>query len=919
MSHKRSKDLPLKILIGAFLVSAFFTQSEARMKEDRHQKLPYKTPSTAADPLNQLRTHNVGNIWLSISNYGQFGAETGRSVRDGCTGQFAPSCQFPAGSGVEYLYLGAIWIGAVVNDTDTLVSVGHDGWQSVFEMNSSDVVPIISRTVRPGGYRHGSCVTDYDSAQAISELDFIGVYYDTITDPSIVPPDDIDGPHRPLFMEITQKSYSWSYDYAKDFVLFDYFIKNIGPTRLSKLFMGIYIDADVYNPDFDGGGFTDDICGFRLAVTSTLGPPYEDTINVAWVADNDGRTVAKVEGDVFQDNLSPSGITGTRVVQAPGQVEDVKFSFNWWVSNGNPQLDFGPWRQQNLTRRPNYFVPQGQSGTPESDRSKYFIMSNNEFDYDQLFAALADIWEREGWVNQNQITPTNLADVADGYDTRYLLSFGPFTVDPDETLPLTLGYVAGKEFHVSPTDFNAYTATDSAAVFNYYDKLDFTAFGVNAQWVSWVYDNPGLDTDNDGFRGKFRDIGGDTIYYTGDGVPDFKGPPPPPPPGLDFESESGRVKLKWNGRASEETTDPFTNEIDFEGYRVLLSPTGLVTDYALLDSYDKIDYRLHYYDKVKKRWVYKLPSLSLDSLITLFQQDDPCGGSRPCPFDTLSFCLDPNNCTAVDVLRWTQKHPYVYQATSKDTLEISPSFKLYTHVDPNTGQQLKDSVYVDIQDWNRGLVQLKTLYKDTLNASGTGADLVKIARRDSLVIGLIGPNDDRYYDYEYDIPGLSPSQPAYLSVTTFDYGNPLTNLASLETSALANSRLIYPINSPQKAASLGKKVVVYPNPYKITEDYSNFPGSLDVPSLPAGRKIHFINLPPNYTIKIFTLAGDEVVTIRQRQARTNNCAADDNPDDAHDTWCLLSNNSQAVVSGIYLFTVEAPGVKTQIGKLVIIK
>ncbi|OGC75931.1 MAG: hypothetical protein A2145_06645 [candidate division Zixibacteria bacterium RBG_16_40_9] len=112
---------------------------------------------------------------------------------------------------------------------------------------------------------------------------------------------------------------------------------------------------------------------------------------------------------------------------------------------------------------------------------------------------------------------------------------------------------------------------------------------------------------------------------------------------------------------------------------------------------------------------------------------------------------------------------------------------------------------------------------------------------------------------------------------------------------------------------------VYPNPYKVTENYINFPGSGDDPSLPAGRKIHFFNLPPNYTIKIFTLDGDEIVTIRQGQPRTNNCAADVNKTDAEDTWCLLSNNSQAVVSGIYLYTVEAPGTKTQVGKLVIIK
>jgi len=905
MSYKKIRFLTLKILLTTIILISTFTQIEARLKSD-NVKLPYKAPSAAADPLDELRVHNVGNMWLSITNYGQFGAETGRDIIDVCTREFAPSCQFPAGSGVEYLFIGAIWIGAVVNDTDTLVSVGADGWQSVqSEMHAPDNIPLTSRTIRPGGYQDGTCFSPF-SDLAVSELDYIGVYYDTVTNPSFVPSDPIDGPHKPLFLEITQKSYSWSYDYAKDFVLLDYFIRNVGAAKLSNLYMGIYIDADVYNPDIEGGGFTDDVCGFKLAVSSALGPPYEDTINIAWIGDNDGLTLNMIEGNppVFRDNMSPTGVTGTRVVQAPGQVEDIKFSFNWWVSNQNPPQDFGPWTQENFIKSPDYFPPNSQSGTPEGDHSKYFIMKNNEFDYDQLFSALD--WTSKGWMPPQN--PPIMPGIADGFDTRYLLSFGPFTINPDDTLPLTLGYVAGKEFHVAPTDFKSYSPTDSVAAYGFYDKLDFTAFAVNAQWVAWVYDNPGKDTDGDGYKGKYRiippppAIGGDTVYYTGDGVPDFKGPPPPAAPDLFFETESGRVQLKWNGRVTEEGLDPFTNEADFEGYRVLLSRTGLITDFALLDSYDRIDYRLHYWDKGRKKWTYKLPSLTLDSLITLFQQDDPCLGLRPCPLDYLSFCLDPNNCTEVDVSRWTQKNPYVYQGTQKDPLVISSNLQI----------KAGDSLYFDIQDWNQGLVGLKTLYKDTLDALGK-------ARRDSLLSGLIGPSDDRYFDYEYDIPSLAPSQPVYLAVTTFDFGNPLTNLSSLETSALANSSLIYPIDSPQKAAALNKKVVVYPNPYKITENYINFPGSGDDPSFPAGRKIHFINLPPNYTIKVFTLAGDEVVTIKQGPTRTNNCAGDDNLTDGHDTWCLLSNNSQAVVSGIYLFTVEAPGVKTQVGKLVIIK
>jgi hypothetical protein len=62
----------------------------------------------------------------------------------------------------------------------------------------------------------------------------------------------------------------------------------------------------------------------------------------------------------------------------------------------------------------------------------------------------------------------------------------------------------------------------------FYNNLNFTDLGLNSMWASWLYDNPGFDTDEDGYRGKFRVCmdsiqGPDTIYYEGDNVPDFRG------------------------------------------------------------------------------------------------------------------------------------------------------------------------------------------------------------------------------------------------------------------------------------------------------------------------------------------------------------------------------------------------------------
>ncbi len=716
----------------------------AKLKNDVG-KSPYQSPQSAA-PLTQTRVHKIGNMWLSITNFGQIGS-FGRRIIDLCTGLPAPSCEFPAGSGIDYVYMGALWIGAVVNDTDTLVSVGHDGWENVVEFHPTETGAIVSRTIRTDGYQQGNCFTPY-SDSAHSELDYIAVYYDTLTDPSYVEPDPLDGPHQPLNLEVTQKSYSWSYEYANDFIILDFLIKNIGSNQLRDVYIGFYLDFDIYNPGFDGGGYTDDIAGFKFSVPSPYDPRLEDTVNIAWGADNNGLSLRKVEGDVFQDNISPTGVIGTRVLRSP--IHDLKYSFNWWTSNF--YLDFGPWTQENLAKRGCFFPPNCQSGSPAGDYSKYFLMSNNEIDYDQIFTALTEMWERKGWVNQRQIPSVNLADIADGFDSRYLLSFGPFDIDSGETLPLTIALVAGEEFHVKPTDFDSFTATDSAKVFNFYKKLDFTSLAANAKWAEWVYDNPVAVVYDD-----------TVIILPGDGIPDFQGPPPPPFPKLSFETSYGTVKIKWNGKTTEKFFDKFTKRRDFEGYRIYGSWSGILGDFFLLDSFDKMNYKLFFWDKGRRKWVYKLTDLSTDSLIALFKQDDPCKGQRPCAQESLSFCLYPDSCGDWDVARWTAYHPYVYQGTQTETLKIAPFLSITKG----------DSIYFASQDYNRGLLPIKT-YKD------------------SIIAGNIGPNDDRYYDYEYTIDNLNPDQALYFAVTAFDFGDPITRLAPLETSVLNNSKLVYP-------------------------------------------------------------------------------------------------------------------------------
>ena len=61
--------------------------------------------TTPAKKFDLSKWHNVGNIWLRVSNYGFFGSG------DDVVPQY-PSLEYPGGSGIDYLYQGALWFGA---------------------------------------------------------------------------------------------------------------------------------------------------------------------------------------------------------------------------------------------------------------------------------------------------------------------------------------------------------------------------------------------------------------------------------------------------------------------------------------------------------------------------------------------------------------------------------------------------------------------------------------------------------------------------------------------------------------------------------------------------------------------------------------------------------------------------------------
>ena len=856
-------------------------EARMKMKTDQEIRATQNFKLSAAWPLSQQRVHRVGLLQLCVTNWGIFGSQMRDPYQLESTGGCfmlnpdeeveAPSAEYPVGSDLEYLFQGGLWIGAIVEDS-AYATLGCDGWQWIYEMwpDKGPEGAILEKSIRPTA----PCY----SPDAVSEQDIIAVYTDTSADIPLSPQqrDSFDDrKHFPLNIQITQKSYSWSYEYAEDFVLIDFTIKNIGFRKIKEMYMGLYIDADVQHIDEAPRGkygAQDDICGFRELVTAPKGD-CSDTVNLAWIADNDGHG-DKDGGErakVFSSK-SPIAVTGTRVVRSPK--EGLKYSFNWWISNmaGSPK-DWGPWKAESQ-RRWQEMNPYGSGntfpdnvlGTPGGDVSKYFIMSNGEFDYDQIYSC----YPPEGWLPPNENMCGNLAN---GFDTRYLLSFGPFDeISPGESLLITIGYIAGDNFHVDPR--NLAQDSEMKNPDRYYANLDFSDFETNATWAAKVYDNP-VEPDDP----------------CGDGIPDFKGPPPPPSPVLSFRTERGKVKISWNGKATERTRDSFNGSLDFEGYRIYMSRTGLTDDYALLGSHDKIDYKIYKLnrDKIPRVWDWKAASVSSDSLKSWL--------------DGKGIVDSLGN----DLLVWSKDNPFEISSV-EDTFFIRLSDSLDEDGVPVAYDSIRlaprDSLYFELQDWNVGF--------DSIIVNHAYRDSVDSVSREKGPIPL-EEIDPKYWDYEYEIEVFS-GEALYFAVTAFDVGDPQTGLKPLEASKLVNATLVYPIDEPEMVKKKGSGVIVYPNPYRIDGNYSangyepggGQPGNFD-------RRLRFINLPSQCTIRIYTLDGDLVRTLEHDKQEGDLGAT-------YHYWDLISRNTQAVVSGIYLFCVEDKKTgETQVGKFVIIK
>ncbi len=246
---------------------------------------------------------------------------------------------------------------------------------------------------------------------------------------------------------------------------------------------------------------------------------------------------------------------------------------------------------------------------------------------------------------------------------------------------------------------------------------------------------------------------------------------------------------------------------------------------------------------------------------------------------------------------------------STDPISGKKDFEGYRVYRTNTGFDLTES-----QNIQSDLIRFSE-FDSTGNTTGynTGFNAVTLSEPKMFA------GDTTKYNYKIEVDNLLNGWQYIFSVTAFDKRDEENNIESLESAPLANLVRVIPGSLPTSNPDV--EIGVYPNPYYGNAYWDGKSERL--------RKLYFYNLPERCDIYIYTLSGDIVKKINHDQASNGsdlrwfeNYATDGKQQmsGGEHAWDLITDNDQAVATGLYLFTVknlDTGDIKT--GKFLIIK
>jgi hypothetical protein len=370
--------------------------------------------------------HNVNKLLLHTSNMGFFG--------DWNSDTTAPSGEWPAGSGIEYLFAAGLWVGGVVFDEsgrpDTLVSAAvyqlefypkadardiiyeaAEGQQGGGRMEDDDNDGLVDEDFLDGYDNDGDGLIDEDFS-AISQQMFTSLFYDTTTVMNTNRTEDF---HVPLNLEVRQESYAWTSPAVEDFVGVEYKVKNMGDSTIYKAYVAFMIDGDIGPIRQVPQAYTDDMAAFI------------DTTVSRTELDASGREVTK---DYHLTLGYMYDFEGGEDGEVPGYI-GIMFL-------GHTTDDEGELAPENVEIHMFRSWSSGEQD-PENDKERYRYMRG-----------VSD-------VVQTIDPPTTRPQ-----DYRFLVSAGPFAeIRPGSTLVFQCAFVAG-----APFDAFIDNATNAQRVYN---------------------------------------------------------------------------------------------------------------------------------------------------------------------------------------------------------------------------------------------------------------------------------------------------------------------------------------------------------------------------------------------------------------------------------------------------------------------
>ena len=296
--------------------------------------------------------HDAGNLRVHAPNWGMFGSMPG----SGNSFSSAPSAEWPAGSGVEYLFLGGLWVGGLEQG---IPAVSTAGFQFEFRP-SDDPRDIVYETAygAAGGRRIPSPMADDDADGSLDE-DILDGYdndsdglidedYAAVSDQMLsrIFRDDKPGitsifpQHNPMGLAVRMESYQFSHADYDDFVGFTFWIRNDGGHVIEDAYVSLFLDGDVGHRDTPNY-WEDDVVDYNPYILVDHGAHGMQTYNFAYWYDADGDMgqAPGYGGVVILGH--PTDPTGVEAPQQVGVVTYANFSGSAsYEDGGDPTNDF---------------------------------------------------------------------------------------------------------------------------------------------------------------------------------------------------------------------------------------------------------------------------------------------------------------------------------------------------------------------------------------------------------------------------------------------------------------------------------------------------------------------------------------------------------------------------------------------------